>query len=1375
MRNDATASQSHWSMSSYGTFFSGVHGDGSLPFATASTASAAHAVCASSGASVPLIQRDAQPQHQHSHPPPKSCSPDRDPSVSFLSRLLFLFVRPLATRSRAQRLHLDDIWPLADENKNAHASRAFRAEYARTKRLWTTILHTERRAISTGAAFAFLSVVCVSAVPLLLYQLLLLVIFCDARGNMLETLLLLGGIHCGVVLGEICSRHYHFHLFNAQVRAVTSIRSLVFEKSIDKSHRNGRRKGRSIAAIATIYSTNLIYVSWMITRMHNTWVAASKLFVLLLMLNLTLHVSAVVIITSLAAVCMIMLLLTLVVARASEKFTKKRAKTLNAVHECFKGIQAVKLHAWERKMHDKIMRARGKEERRHWRTLLVRTLRFCFIWESPALASVAIFYFLATHDQFFSPATVFTALVLFDRIQIEIYALIYAVRVGVDGLAALRRIQKYLRHCDTFVKSPVIRVDIANQYISSNVVVAVDHAFFTEAMGSSDFVLANVSIRAKTGELVVVYGKAGAGKSTLLASLLGEVMRVRGHVFVSAACKIAYCSEEPWLQTLSVRDNILFGSDYSEVKYHRVLDACCLIDDLNALPEGEDTMVGPKGINLSGGQNARVALARALYSDADLLVLDCPLAGADAIVQSTVFRKCFLELLRHKTIILATHNPEIISSDFVDRLWHVDAMSVTEVDRNERQCRSETGSRRIRRLADVPPWRAATSASSSSLQVDNGSKGIQCPWEYLSGGGDGAQLQASKGTLRRSQAQHQTQDLVAQVERSPFSLEIPGELLWSREVGWKMPATWLALFLVYGALDMAKNFWLMHWSTLSTAPLNAMRHAATVYGALICGAFAVILSALLVLFSAIFIRSQKFFQAMTASLLGAPMGFFYKTPIGEILLRYASDMQASDLFVSFHIAHLARSALSLVAAVSTIGYLLGPLAGALFAVATLYVCREIVADRLIAQIFTVRDKLDAFNLNFVSEALDGSAVIRAFGDPHVQRFRLQHGQMLDKRSRIAFAVEVFNDWALIRYSLLVGVFLVLVALVLASGALTSTSALGLVLHCVFSIQHDLVAFSGGLLSATVHFTSIKNIVDLQSIEPEEQQQVDGGEAGQLTTIDASIMWPAKGAVVFDRVWFQYDRQSSDPTKPPFFALRDVSFAVAGGEKVGVIGRTGSGKSSLAMALFRVHETTRGRILVDGVDICRLRLSDLRSRLCIIPQTPLFYRCSVRRYLDPFGEFDDTQLWRALATTGLTDTGAGAAHGEGPEPQLSENLLVKSLEKQLGENGENWSLGERQMLVLARALLKPSRLLILDEAFSSVDQASDTRLLGVVEREFADATVFLITHRLDEVLLGCDRIIVMRDSRVAEVGSAQELVADPDSAFYEFLETTLLTF
>uniref|UniRef100_K3X306 ABC transporter domain-containing protein n=1 Tax=Globisporangium ultimum (strain ATCC 200006 / CBS 805.95 / DAOM BR144) TaxID=431595 RepID=K3X306_GLOUD len=1340
-------------MTRYGTFAGDADADAALAVCGSSPSSASAA--ASGGvvgaSSDPLLRDDPAPSRS-------SCScPPGETTASLASRILFLFVQPVVALSRTRMLRLDDLWSLTPENKNVNASQRFRAEYAATGSLVATIRRTELPTICISALFAALAVVCVSAVPLLLFRLLTLVMKTeDASESMSEILLLLAATHCGVVLGEIFSRHCYFRMFKAQLRIVTSIRSLVFEKSIEKSHRNGRRKGRGIAAIATIYSSNLIFVSWWITRLHIAWMAAAKLFVLLLILHTTLHVSGVVIVCSLTAICFVMLVMTVGSAKVGEKCTKKRAKTLNAINECFKGIQAIKLHAWEKKIDEKIMRARHKEEKKQFSAVMWRTVRYCFIWESPALASVVIFYSLATQNSYFSPATVFTALVLFDRIQIEIYALIYAIRVYVEGAAALRRIQKYIFHCDTFVKTEVSHTDEAHRY-PPNVLVAVDHAFFAEGMTrmkkQTDFVLTNVNVTVQRGELVVVHGKAGAGKSTLLSSLMGEVVRVKGEVYVSGACKIAYCSEEPWLQTLSVRENILFGATYVEAKYIRVLDACCLIEDLNTLPDGEDTMVGPKGINLSGGQKARIALARALYSEADLFILDCPLASADAIVQSDVFRKCFLELLRYKTIILATHNPEIISSEFVDRLWELGDMMVQEIDRNasSHSERKFDSSRRVRRLTDIPPWKKVTPLTGSRQQESS-------PLDSFSTAVHGyspPDNRASQRTIRRSQVHQHPVNHDAQ--RSPFSLAISKEVLWSQR-GWKSSMISASLLLVYGGFGVAKNFWLMHWSNL--APMrDTMLDAATVYGSLICIAFCVILAATLVLCYAIFLRSQVFFKKMTSSLLYAPMSFFYRTPIGEILVRYASDMQASDLATSYHVAYLFRSLLSLVTGVGTVCYLLGG-AGALIAATTVYVCRDIVEDRLFAQVFTVRDKIDAINLNFVSEALDGSAVIRAFGVHHLQRFRLQHGQMLDKRSRIAYAVEAFNDWSLIRYSLLVGIFFALVAMILAVGSLTS-SALGLVLHCIFNIQHDLIAFSTGLTNTTVHLTSIKNVLDLQQIEPEEDET-------SKVSVHPSVEWPTKGEIVFDRVWFQYLSGTRTPTHDVPFALRDVSLSIQGGEKVGIVGRTGSGKSSLAMALFRVHDPAHGRILIDGVDICRLRLSDLRSRLCIIPQSPLFYRCSVRSYMDPFNEFDDAQLWQALKKTGLSGNGSNATD------ESQQHLCVKSLEKQLHENGENWSLGERQMLALARALLKPSRVLILDESFSSVDQGSDKFLLNVVGKEFVLSTVFLITHRLDQVL-GFDRIIVMQDGAVVECGSAEDLVTDPDSTFYEFLETTLLTF
>ncbi|RLN92135.1 hypothetical protein BBJ28_00012809, partial [Nothophytophthora sp. Chile5] len=306
-------------------------------------------------------------------------------------------------------------------------------------------------------------------------------------------------------------------------------------------------------------------------------------------------------------------------------------------------------------------------------------------------------------------------------------------------------------------------------------------------------------------------------------------------------------------------------------------------------------------------------------------------------------------------------------------------------------------------------------------------------------------------------------------------------------------------------------------------------------------------------------------------------------------------------------------------------------------------------------------------------------------------------------------------------------------------------------YYVFTINADVYTLSSKLLEVALCLLNVERVRKYGLIEPELQCHVG-------TPLAVPANWPHRGDVVFDHVSFSYATDSSNDARPdekPALALCDVSFAVHGGEKIGVVGRTGSGKSSLAMALFRVHALTRGRILVDGLDICLLGLSDLRRNVCIIPQSPLFYRCSVRNYLDPFGEFDDVLLLDGLRKCGLQGS-------------------VANLEAELADNGENWSLGERQMLCLARAVLRPSRVLVLDESFSAVDQARQATLLHVLDTAFRDSTIFLITHRLDDVLQ-FDKILVMQEGRAVEFGAAEDLATDPSSAFYEFLETTLLTY
>ncbi|KAF1775129.1 P-loop containing nucleoside triphosphate hydrolase [Phytophthora cactorum] len=1056
----------------------------------------------------------------------RSCLVD-EASASWLSRLGFLFVEPLVALGGVQRLRLQELWTLEPENTAEQAERRFRAAYNASGRLMAAILRTEWRAITCSGGLGLCSAISACYVPVLLFKLLTAAMDPDSEHrSVLELLLLLVGIHVAVMLAVLFDRHARFRMFKAQLRVVASIRLLVFAKSVQRPVKGRHGTSTSIAAIATLYSSNLVQVSWLLIRFHDMWTSTVQLSVLLFILHRTLQTSATVILLSLAVIIGGLSVLTALSARMLQWYTKKRAKTLAAVNECFKGIQSIKLYAWEDKILSKIMSARRKEEKRKWWEAALRILRYCCVWEAPAFASMAIFTSLAARAGFFSPATVFTALILIDHVQVELHGLIMGIRVFIDGRVGLRKIDHYLRYCDKFANDITdgTAVQTEAKTYPDGVVADMENVDLSVGYHFPTIVLANVNLRVNAGELVVIHGKAGAGKTTLLTGFLGDVACVKGCVYLSPNYKVAYCSEQPWLQTLSIRDNVLFGYPFDEAKYYRVLDACYVY------------------------------------------LLDRPLASADAIVQSDVFRKCFLELLRYKTIIVATHNPEVVESGFVDRLWYVNETLVSET------CR-------------------------------------------------------------------------------------------------------------------------VHWSNMTWTYID-MWKATVVYGLLSIAAFVVLLVSCAVIFYVLSRRAKSIFSGVTQSLLRAPVSVLYQTPIGEILARYSTDMQVLDGLMSFPLVFMFRSTVSIAAALGTMCYLLGT-TGAVFAALTVYLCLGMVDKRLFAQVYSLKAELEAADLNFVSETLDGAAVIRSFGADQVERVCLHHGKMVDDRSRIATVVEVFTHWLYIRCSLLVAVFLFCLALLLAHGGLQA-STLGLMLHCIYSVQRDFVSFSVGILNSSVNMFSIANLKKFQHIPPEEHTELNGVQQRS----GAPLQWPTTGAVVFDHVFFQYDMAQED----------------------------------------------------GDMSTCALKDPDLHHSA-----NPVVLSVLHSPYLDPFKEFEDDMLWECLSRL------VSVIHWD-------QSVAVTKL----AENGENWSMGERQMLVLARCLLKPARVLILDEAFSSVDQECDKKLLAVVEKEFANSTIFLITHRLDQVL-GFDRIIVMQDGALAECGAAEELVTDPDSAFYEFLETTLLTF
>lgn len=1241
----------------------------------------------------------------------------------------------------------------------------------------------------------------------------------DGSYRLLDIAVMLVLLYASTLMEIIMHCHSRFIGFMVNVKITGALRTLLFETTLgnssraesspssleernggggapqDSNHHSHDIKKR-IAEVAHMYAHDVVLVAQMTTHMPVVWRVFMKVAAELYILVQVIGISAKPIFIALTVFSLGLKMGSQFASKVRKKLMRTVEERLNVIHECFKSMQMIKLNAWEEKMINKIDGAREKENMLRKGVNVITALKYCLSVDSPNLASIVIFAWMAMQDEDFSPAQVFPALLLFRRIKDDLHSIVHLLDLTTNGHTSLKKLSAYFNDCPRLLgpwgtgecwfraKKVAQMEQIEKRAEASDTIVAMRQACFAPAADTSKPLLFNINMLLPKGSLAVIHGKAGAGKSTLLNAILGNVESVYGDVFVRDTCKIAYCAQEAWLQTQSIRDNVLFGSEFDERKYQCVLEACCLIEDLLNFPDGDATKVGPKGINLSGGQKARIALARACYADADLYLLDCPFASVDPIVQNEIFNKCIVELLRYKTVVLVTHNPELSSSDFVDQLFKVENMGIQVEQRRvaDRRQQEKNGGKRVSRRTDqansLPPWRHKTAISESKQAEENQMTGL-CLWDPTSsltpesesediGITSGKALVITKKELEACKSAtyfmctldpHPDQP-PPKLEFKFFTREKMLSVFNGKTMKYMIPGK---VFLVlYAIVSTAKDIWLMSWSASSEPTRFEMLHAVNIYVMLVISSALFGMLSTILHTKALSITSNELFHDMTVALVRAPMAFFYRTPVGEIFSRYFNDMHVADTQFVTSFLSVFRSAITIIASDLMVWYYTG-FAGMGILVIFFIAIKQFVGLGYGAALLQRAFQTEAANLNLISEALDGSATIRAFGSKQVARFCAQHGVISDELLRGRYHGEAFKCFVLVRCDRALGLHLIIV-LVLLSTHKIAAAELGLLLYYVFTINSDVFTLTLELLQSIRYRFNIDRIVEYTRIQPEEiplspeQEQESQALPSPANRKNVSKTWPTKGDVVFESVWFAYE---SDAARCPGYksqgalALQDVSFSVKGGEKIGVVGRTGSGKSSLAMAMFRVHQLQRGRILIDGVDVSSLRLHKLRHNVCVLPQTPLFYRCSVRAYLDPFEEHEDDELWHVLTLCGLEGS-------------------VRTLEgEMLADNGENWSAGERQMLCLARAALSPSRVVILDESFSAVDQAGQSQLVSVLDTVFANSTIFLITHRLEEIL-GFDRILVMRDGRAVEFGNVDELAANPDSAFYEFLETTLLT-
>ncbi|KAJ3097648.1 hypothetical protein HDU96_000305 [Phlyctochytrium bullatum] len=881
----------------------------------------------------------------------------------------------------------------------------------------------------------------------------------------------------------------------------------------------------------------------------------------------------------------------------------------------------------------------------------------------------------------------------------------------------------------------------------------------TELDGISSFTLRDINISVPRGHLVAIVGVVGSGKSSLLNGMVGEMKRLRGSVEFSGT--VGYCPQSAWIQNATLRDNILFGAPMDEAKYAHAIRSCALERDLEVLPGRDDTEIGERGINLSGGQRQRVSLARAVYFDADIVILDDPLSAVDAHVGKYLFENCICGALGGKTRILVTH-----ALHFLPQVNHIYLMDngriaeqgsyselvakggiFTKLIQEYGNMDAEESKPKTEEEAPVPSKETPIKAPEITGAQTEPQKKKNAPAEDITKDGE---LLTSKGEKEPETAKKRWGWDAERLERIRRGILMTKE---ARNVGslkgkvitgyGKAAGGIIALIIIILLLIIAQlarlgtDLWITWWSGNRFLFTNdKYLHVYIAWGFI--QVVTALASAMTFAFAGI-TAAQRLHDRSLAKVFRASTEYFDTTPLGRILNRFSKDVDSLDSLVP-ESSRMVTYTFSLI--LGTVGLIC-----AIFPYFLAVLVPTGIAYYLVQAFFrkTTRElkRLDSIMRSplfaHFSSGLTGLATIRAYG---VQaKFAAKNLNLLDWTNRAYFPLLLSQRWLGLRLEAIASL-LILCAAVFAVAARFSVGAslAGLTISYALQITGVLNWCVREFTELEQHMVSAERILEFDELKEEAALVVPGNRppAG----------WPHQGEIQIRDLQLRY--REGLP-----LVLNGITATIKPGEKVAIVGRTGAGKSTIILALLRLVEPSGGDILIDGLRTSDIGLYDLRKSLAVIPQDPVLFSGTLRTNLDPFGEHTDEELWNALERSDLKDFVAANP---------------KRLEMPVTEGGENWSTGQRQLICLARAVLRDAKIVILDEATASVDLATDEFIQKAIRRDFKDKTVLTIAHRLNTVI-DYDRILLLDKGRVGEFDTPANLLSDPTSQFFSMVADT----
>ncbi|KAG7167512.1 Multidrug resistance-associated protein 1-like 3, partial [Homarus americanus] len=1302
---------------------------------------------------------------------PLGDKPSPETSASFLSRVTFAWMDPLIWKGYRKPLVQADTWDLARENASRNTVAKWdknwkktlkKAKKIRNSEAWATysnnavhvevpkgegkrqqkisILPTMVRTFGPTFFFGAVLKVMYDVLQFVSPQILgLLISFSESteeddpqwRGFLYAAVMLVCAQLQSFILGQ-----YFMKMFLAGLQIRTGVISAVYRKALRIS--NSAKKNSTVGEIVNLMAVDAQRFMDLTTYINMLWSAPLQIALALYFLWQILGPS----VLAGLAVMIVLIPVNGVIANQIKhlqiKQMKNKDQRVKLMNEILNGIKVLKLYAWEPSFEEQVLDVRSTEVNVLKKSAYLNAST-AFIWTCTPF--MVVFASLTTHvlidrANALTAEKIFVSIALLNIIRVPLGLMPIIIAYSVQAKVSLKRLNNFL-NADELDPNNVSRDN-------------------TE----------NINLDVKESSLVAVVGTVGAGKSSLCSAILGEMEKQSGRVNIKGS--IAYVSQQAWIQNSTLENNILFNYKKDDDRYNSCIRACALVSDLEMLPGGDQTEIGEKGINLSGGQKQRVSLARAVYADTDVYLLDDPLSAVDSHVGKHIFEQVIGPegLLKGKTRILVTHGITYLPQ--VDKIVVLKNGVVTEEGSytellNKKGQFQEFLLEYISQKAEEDDLLEDLEDIKLQLESKIGREALQRQISRKREESESESCDPSKnneiikrGSVKRTKTQSESEKAKPAISQPPqppknesgqklietekaqtgtVGVKVYGYYI--RAIGIASSCLTVMFYVLSQSCTVGSNMWLTKWSNEELVN-GTMDPSVTdmylgVYGAFGVGQALFVLGGSFSLYYGALDAAEALHKDLLQNILHLPMSFFDTNPVGRMINRFAKDVDTLDDVLPRTLRSWLMCFLTVLATFAVIIYATPAFALVMIPTMIIYYFVQVLYVSTSRQLKRIESVSRSPIYSHFQESIQGASTIRAYGKEH--QFIQDSEAKVDFNLRSSNPSVMANRWLAIRLEFIGNIMTFSAAMFAVVGrGNISGGIVGLSVSYALSVTQT--------LNWLVRMTSDveTNVVAVERIK--EYTEVPQEAAWDISSKKPHKDWPDQGVVDFNNYSTRY-REGMD------LVVKDISFHINGGEKIGIAGRTGAGKSSLTLGLFRVIEAAGGNITIDGVNISDIGLHDLRGRLTIIPQDPVLFSGTLRMNLDPFGVFDDAEVWSALEHCHLKE-------------YVSE--LSSGLQYNITEGGDNLSVGQRQLVCLGRALLRKTRLLVLDEATAAVDLETDDLIQQTIRREFTDCTVLTIAHRLNTIM-DSTRVLVLDRGEVKEFDTPSNLLKDKTSIFY----------